>query len=88
MNNRPPKYFTRLLAWFCHDDFYEELQGDLEEKFYSNIQQYGQRKARTQYRLEVLKLLRPSVAKKLRVQTQNNNIAMFKNYTLVAFRNL
>ncbi|WP_305982059.1 ABC transporter permease [Roseivirga thermotolerans] len=88
MNNRPPKYFTRLLTWFCHDDFYEELQGDLEEKFYSNIQQYGQRKARTQYRLEVLKLLRPSVAKKLRVQTQNNNIAMFKNYTLVAFRNL
>ena len=66
MNNQPPKYFTRLLAWFCHDDFYEELQGDLEEKYYSNIQQYGQRKARTQYRLEVLKLIRPSVFKKVK----------------------
>lgn len=88
MNNRPPKYFTRLLAWFCHDDFYEELQGDLEERFYSNTQQYGQRKARTQYRLEVLKLIRPSVLGKVKIQTQNNNIAMFKNYTLVAFRNL
>jgi len=88
MNNQPPKYFTRLLAWFCHDDFYEELQGDLEEEFYSNTQQYGQRKARAEYRMEVLKLIRPSVLGKVKVQTHNNNIDMFKNYTMVAFRNL
>lgn len=93
MNNHPPKYFTRLLAWFCHDDFYEELQGDLEERFYSNIQEYGHRKARTQYRMEILKLIRPSVMKKFKVhsdnyRSKNNHIAMFKNFTLVAWRNL
>lgn len=92
MNKHTPKFFTKLLAWFCHDDFYEELQGDLEEKYYSNIQEYGQRKARTKYRLEVLKLIRPSVLRKVKIHPDSyrgkNNIAMFKNYTLVAWRNL
>lgn len=91
MGNLPPKYPSRLLAWFCHDDFYEELQGDLEENFFNNSQKYGLRKARRIYTLEVLRLLRPSVIKKLKTQSgslRNNNIAMIKNYLLVAFRSL
>ena len=87
MNNRPPKFFARLLSWYCHSDFYEELQGDLEEKFYQRTQTLGMRKAKWAYIKEVIKLFRPSVVKKIKFK-YSNNTAMFKNYTIVAYRNL
>jgi putative ABC transport system permease protein len=88
IKNTPPKFATRLLRWFCHDDFYEELQGDLEEAFYQNIQSIGIKKARARYRSEVLKLIRPSVIKKVKFLNYQNNTAMFQNYTLVAIRSM
>lgn len=87
MNNSPSKFFTKLFEQFCNDSFYEELQGDLEERFYINSEEKGIKKAQSIYRSEIIKMLRPSVIRKVKYQ-KLNNIAMFKNYTLVAFRNL
>ncbi|KYG76543.1 ABC transporter permease [Roseivirga echinicomitans] len=84
----PPAFASRLLRWFCHSDFHEELAGDLEENFLKNTEIYGLKKAKRKYTIEVLGLLRPSVIKKVRLFNYQNNTAMFKNYTLVAFRNL
>lgn len=84
----PPKLATRLLRWFCHEEFYEELQGDLEEKYLANLTEKGSRKAKIKFTFEVLGLMRPSVIKKVRLFKYQNNTAMFKNYTLVAIRNI
>ncbi|HNP17115.1 MAG TPA: ABC transporter permease [Fulvivirga sp.] len=85
----PPQLFTKWFGWFCADEYYEELQGDLEEAFYDNVELYGLRKARQLYRLEVLKMLRPSVIKKLNGQNYNsNNIDMLSNYLKIAIRNM
>jgi putative ABC transport system permease protein len=59
-----PKFWFRLMQWFCREEIFEELQGDLEEAFEENIESAGLQRARRIYRLEVLKLLRPSVIKK------------------------
>ena len=37
----PPRVFHRFLKWFCHSDFIEELEGDLEESFIENIESKG-----------------------------------------------
>jgi hypothetical protein len=37
MNNAAPKFWTWLFKKLCNDSFYEELQGDLEERFYLNL---------------------------------------------------
>jgi putative ABC transport system permease protein len=88
-NYEPPKRFAQWFGWFCADEYYEELQGDLEEAFYENVALVGIRKARQIYRLEVLKMLRPSVIKKLTGQNINsNNIEMIRNYLKIAFRNM
>ncbi len=86
-HNRPPLLFQHFLSWFCHEDYFEELQGDLEEKFYERVKSKGISKARWAYRKEVVKLFRPSVFKKIQFR-YSNNTNMFKNYTLVAYRNL
>jgi len=57
----PPKYYSLLFRWFCKDDFLEELQGDLEEKFYENLEEKGLSYAKKTYRKEVLLMIRPSV---------------------------
>lgn len=88
---RPPKLFERLFEWFCADEYFEELQGDLEEAYYHNIEAYGKTTARNIYRKEVLQMLRPSVMKKLKGQFKNsnsNNIDMIRNYLKIAVRNI
>lgn len=85
----PPHFYTRLFRWFCKADLYDELQGDLDEEFSINIGEFGIRKARSLYRKEVMRMIRPSVIKRLKTQqSHNNHTAMFKNYTIVSLRNL
>ncbi len=85
----PPLFYTRLFRWFCKEDIYDELQGDLDEEFVLNIQEFGIHKARRLYKKEVIKMVRPSIIKSINAQyTSNNHTAMFKNYSIVALRNL
>ena len=86
---QPPKLYRRLFEWFCSDEFFEELQGDLEESFIANIEQYGPAKAKALYKKEVLNMIRPSVIKRLKRQnTHNNNIDMLSNYLKIGLRNI
>jgi len=87
MNNLPPKFWTNLFQWFCDESFFEELQGDLEERFYLDTNNAGLGQARANYRKEVLKMIRFSVIKKGQ-KRQLNNMSMYKNFLKVAFRNL
>jgi putative ABC transport system permease protein len=84
----PSRLFTSVFKRFCNTELYFELQGDLLEEFYMNSRVKGVKTAQRIYRREVLKMLRPSVIKKIKTQRSFNNTAMFKNYTKVAFRSL
>ena len=89
MEKRPPKFFRRLLEWFCHPDMYEELEGDLEESYLENLQRRGPAFASARYRVEVLRLFRPSVVRPIRFSLLPNIIPdMLYNYFRVAWRNL
>ncbi|MFY0591378.1 FtsX-like permease family protein [Roseivirga sp.] len=59
----PPSLYTKLFRWFCKEEYYLELQGDLEEEFFENSSLIGQKRAARQYRKEVIKMIRPSVVK-------------------------
>ena len=83
-----PSFAYRLFSWFCREEFFEELEGDLEEKFLINKETYGLKKARKIYMYEVLKMIRPSIVGKLSGTTRLNGYGMFKNNLRVAFRNL
>ncbi len=85
----PPKFFERLLKWYCHPSLLEELEGDLEENFYRDIERRGSSFAKRRYRKEVIKLFRPSVIKNFSTNIFSPiSPGMFRNYLKVAFRNL
>ena len=82
-----PKWFSRWLTWFCRTELLEELQGDLEESFDRNCHQYGTRRARWIFRMEVLKLLRPSVIRRPGGKPIWMG-ALLANYAVISLRNL
>ncbi|MEQ9442512.1 MAG: ABC transporter permease [Cyclobacteriaceae bacterium] len=76
----------RFFQWFCHPDFYDEIQGDLEELYRRNLVQ-GKRRAQWQYLGRVLGLFRPSLMRSFSHDLLMN-LPMFKNYFKISLRNL
>jgi ABC-type lipoprotein release transport system permease subunit len=83
----PPLWARKFLQWFADPNYYEELQGDLEENYFRDIKSLGTLKARWNYIFETFKLFRPSVWNHSFFTSQNSNY-MFRNYAKVTWRNL
>ena len=55
---QPPKWANRLLEWYCKPSLLEDLQGDLYEYFERDLKEKGKRRARLNYKLNVLKFFK------------------------------
>jgi putative ABC transport system permease protein len=83
----PPKLAHRLLIRFLRDDLAEEVQGDLDEKFYSIAESVSPFKARLNYWYQVFHYVRPFAIKKFR-RYQIIQYPMFRNNVKIGWRNL
>jgi ABC-type antimicrobial peptide transport system permease subunit len=81
-----PKSAQRFLNWFLRDDLAEEVQGDLDEHFYSKLEGTSLFKANINYWFQVINYLRPFAISK----SSSHFIfyAMFRNYFKIGWRNL
>ncbi|MGK7396645.1 MAG: FtsX-like permease family protein [Candidatus Cyclobacteriaceae bacterium M3_2C_046] len=84
---QPPKSATSFLTWFLRDDLAEEVQGDLEEQFYANLQTTSLLRARLNYWFQVINYLRPFALSKYS-PTLLINQGMFRSYFKISIRNL
>ncbi|MDW3208983.1 MAG: ABC transporter permease [Reichenbachiella sp.] len=81
------KIADRLFRWYCHPDYYPDIQGDLEE-LYHDKKEESPRSAPYFYLIEVLRLCRPALIRPLFKNSLFNSTGMFKNYFKISFRNL
>jgi len=95
MPSHPPKFFEWLLTVFCPAYMIEDLLGDLNEEFQSNINKYSISKAKWIYAKDTISLIFSYALKKRKKDysihtyaTTQNNLAMLKNYIKVALRSL
>ncbi|SMD36233.1 putative ABC transport system permease protein [Reichenbachiella faecimaris] len=77
----------RLFKWYCHPDYYPDIQGDLEELHQDQLEQFP-KSAELKYLKEVIKLCRPALIRPLFKNSLFNSTGMFKNYFKISFRNL
>lgn len=84
---KPPKWPLQLLRFFLKTAYLEEIEGDMEELFLENLEQYPPRKARRIYAWETLKLFRPGLVRNWKVSYHHNFYDMFKNYLKISLRN-
>lgn len=82
-----PKIPHAIFKWYCQEDKYEELHGDLEEFYYERVTELGLGKARWYYLLDVIRCCQPYAWKNSKTQT-NSNIIMLSNYSKISLRNI
>ncbi len=82
----PPSYPLRFLRWFCREDYIEEIEGDLTEVFIKYAIDTPLM-AKWKFAWSVVKYLRPQFIKPLK-NYQPNQLAMFRGYFTIAWRNL
>lgn len=85
---QPPQWPLRLLRFFLKKEYLEEIEGDMQEIFYDNIEKHSPAKAKRIYTLEMLKLLRPNLMKNMTVLNRITQHDMLKNYFKVSVRGL
>ncbi len=74
----------RFFRWFCHPDYYDEIQGDLEEMYQCDRHQ-SERSARWKYLYRVLGLFRPSLMRPHAVPSVIHP-SMFQHYFCISTR--
>lgn len=84
---QPPKKAIAFLRWFCREDCIEEIEGDLTERFKKACED-SPRKAKWQFAFSVFRYLRPQFIKSFKNSYQANAYDMYKNYFIIAWRNL
>ncbi|WKN44246.1 ABC transporter permease [Tunicatimonas pelagia] len=84
----PPKWPLKFLRFLLKEEYLEEIEGDMEERFRDNLELFSANKARRLYAWDTLKLLRPTLMRGLRGYYRVNHTAMLKSYFTVAWRNL
>jgi putative ABC transport system permease protein len=87
MSVKPPRNAQRLLLSFLRSDLAEEVQGDLEERFYLILKKKSPWRAKINYWYQVINYLRPFAIRKSRLN-YSNHYDMFQNYFKIGFRNL
>lgn len=84
----PPRWPFNLLRHLMKENYLEEIEGDMKERFYDNIEAYNVKKARQLYIRDSFKLLRPALMKKMGGDIRLNHYGMFRNYLKTSIRNI
>ncbi|MEM9329639.1 MAG: permease prefix domain 2-containing transporter, partial [Bacteroidota bacterium] len=83
----PPRWPLRLLRRVLNPNYWEELEGDMEERFYEDLQKHGLAKARRRYSWGAIKLLRPALVKQLSGDVRLNQYGMLRHNLIITLRN-
>jgi putative ABC transport system permease protein len=90
----PPRLANALFAWYCRNAAIEDLEGDLEEIFYSDLKVDSPWKAQVKYWIMVISLMFSYSVKKRKRQAAYHPLAstagigLFVNYFKVSSRSL
>ncbi len=76
----------RIFKWFCKEEFYLDIRGDLEENYWHHLTRHTKWKAQLLFLLEVMKLMRGSLMKHPNFWL-GDHAAMVRNYMVTSFRN-
>ncbi len=86
--NKENSWSLRLLRSFCPDHLYEEIKGDLIEKFNKDLKAVGEERAKRRLIWNTIRFIRPGIILRQRFSTSLNQSDMLRNYVKIMMRNL
>ncbi len=84
----PPDWADRFLEWYCSDYYLEEVQGDLHEWYYKELQRIGPRAAGFRYAVAIIRYFRLFRLKPVQKLINNPNYLSMKSIIKITYRNL
>src|SRR5687767_11230814 len=78
----------KLLRWFCPRHLYEEIEGDLIQRFYRDVKKIGEAKAKTKLIWNTMRFFRPGIVLRNKFSIQLNALYMLRTYVILAGRNM
>ena len=85
---KPPGFFLRFFRWFCDPSIAEDIEGDLTEMFQRDAVKGNVLKAKFQFSINILRLFRPGIIRKIGAPSFAHPSPMFKNYFITSIRSL
>jgi putative ABC transport system permease protein len=78
----------KVLQWFCPEELFESVEGDLLEQFDMDVNHVGVRKAKWKFVWNVIRFFRPGIVLRSKFSIELNQLYMLKNYMKVMLRSL
>jgi putative ABC transport system permease protein len=88
MKKQPPYWMLRFLKWFCPDHLYEEIEGDLTQKFNRDVKTFGGKRAKRRLLWNVIRFFRLGILLRNKFSVELNQGYMLQNYFRIAYRHL
>ncbi len=82
----PPKWMMKLFHWFCREDLYEAIEGDLLVTYAERRKRMSRLRANSLYFFNVLTFFQPFAVRKGRLNPFQNSTNMFVNHFKIGFR--
>jgi putative ABC transport system permease protein len=82
----PPRIALRFLSWFCPEHLYEEIEGDLMQRFNKEVKELGEKKAGRRLVWNAIRFLRPGIIFRNKRTKSLSSYYMLANYFKVALR--
>jgi putative ABC transport system permease protein len=79
---------SRVLKWFCPPHLYEEIEGDLIQKFNRDVKTFGEGKAKRRLMWNVIRFFRLGILLRNRFSFGLNKCYMLQSHFKIAFRHL
>jgi putative ABC transport system permease protein len=87
MNDKnAPGWVFRILSWFCPMHLYEEIEGDLLQRFAKDMATKGIRVARRRLVWNTIRFCRPGIVVRNKINMKINQFQMFGNYFKTSLR--
>lgn len=82
----PPKWLCSFFRWYCHPDYVEDLEGDIQERFERNFASLGKKKANWLFFRDVLSLFRPGIIRPFNINHPLIHFDMIRHHLILTFR--
>ena len=82
------KTALQFLSWFCPDHLYEEIEGDLIQKFEKDVKLFGERKAKRRLLWNTIRFFRPRILFRNKFSVELDFLPMILNNLRFCLRHL
>lgn len=85
-SDKLPEAWLKMLEWVCPRHSYEEIEGDLLQKFNRDIKKFGETRARRRLIWNVIRFFRPGILLRNKLQVVTNKNFMVHSHVKIAVR--